>query len=254
MKKIILPSLLLCGVLFLILILKTSSDTNTTSEAQAEVSGAYEALNFQGARQTYPENTIPTNAYYDAWQKWQSNAGLNKRRGEAPWESLGPDNRGGRTLALAINPQNSNTIYAGSASGGLWRSTTGGIGSTAWERVSTGYPVLSVSTIAFHPTDSNIMYIGTGEVYNHQAVGTGAAYRNTRGSAGMGILKSTNGGQTWSISLNWAYNQERGIWMIKVDPQNPSIYLLRQRMAFTNQPMLVETGTKYSMLSWEQTY
>jgi hypothetical protein len=38
----------------------------------------------------------------------------------------------------------------------------------AWERVSTGFPVLAVSSIAFAPNDSNTIYIGTGEVYNVQ--------------------------------------------------------------------------------------
>lgn len=219
MKKIILPSILI--IVFLACVMLQNTVTNNAPETtHSKKSDAYEALNFQGARQMYPENAMPSNAYFDAWQKWKNLSTNKRKRGEAPWESLGPANRGGRTLCLAMNPQNTNTIFAGSASGGLWKSNTAGVGSQAWQRVNTGYPTLGVSTIAFHPTDSNIMYIGTGEVYNHQAVGTGAAYRNTRGSAGMGILKSTDGGQTWSISLNWTTHQERGIWMIKVDPQN----------------------------------
>jgi hypothetical protein len=47
----------------------------------------------------------------------------------------------------------------------LWRSFTGGRGALAWERVSTGFPVLAVSSIAFAPNESNTMYIGTGNTW-----------------------------------------------------------------------------------------
>ena len=196
---------------------------NPQDNIQAKVSGAYEALNFLGGRQTYPDKVLPRESHYAAWQKWNQTETKPERNDVDPWESLGPHNRGGRTLAIAMNPQNENTLYAGSASGGLWRSYTGGKGATAWEQVNMGFPVLGVSTIAFHPLDSMIMYVGTGEVYNYEAAGTGAAYRNTRGSYGMGILKSEDGGKSWFKSLDWSYNQQHGIWMIKVDPQNPDI-------------------------------
>ncbi|HZL96999.1 MAG TPA: hypothetical protein VFB99_25300, partial [Vicinamibacterales bacterium] len=77
------------------------------------------------------------------------------------WKAIGPHNTGGRTNALAFNPQNPNTLYAGSASGGLWRSYSAGVGVDAWQYVSTGFPVLGVSSIEFAPDDSNIIYIGT---------------------------------------------------------------------------------------------
>ncbi|MEM6698300.1 MAG: T9SS type A sorting domain-containing protein, partial [Bacteroidota bacterium] len=67
------------------------------------------------------------------------------------------------------------------------------------------------------------MYVGTGEVYNVFQVGTGAAYRNTRGSYGIGILKSTDGGVSWELSLDWTAEQTRGIWAIRVDENNPNI-------------------------------
>src|SRR5260221_10518454 len=67
------------------------------------------------------------------------------------WVSLGPNNVGGRTLSLAIDPTNSSTIWAGSASGGLWKSTTGGEGAAAWSFVSTRFPSVAISTIAIDP-------------------------------------------------------------------------------------------------------
>jgi photosystem II stability/assembly factor-like uncharacterized protein len=140
-----------------------------------------------------------------------------------PWETMGPKNHGGRTLALAFNPQNPNTMFAGSASGGLWRSYSAGVGAQAWDYVPTGYPVLGVSCITFNPSDSMTMYIGTGEVYNYVQSGTGAAYRSTRGSYGIGILKSIDGGQNWTKSLDWSYDQNQGVWAVKVSPQDPNV-------------------------------
>ena len=200
-----------------------SSRSNTQDTEKEQVSGAFEALNFMGDRQTYPNSTLPSNSYFAAWQKWHTNKVTSRDNVTPPWETIGPHNRGGRTLAIVLNPQNTNTMYAGSASGGLWRSTTGGAGAEAWERLDLGCPVLGVSTIAIHPTDSMVMYVGTGEVYNVEAAGTGAAYRNTRGSYGMGILKTIDGGQTWTKSLDWSYDQQHGIWMVKIDPTDPNI-------------------------------
>lgn len=219
MKKIALSTLIiaLIGIAFFF----QQQESNQITPEEEIVSGAYEALNFMGARQ----GAIPENAFYAAWENNRNmpEATTVQRDDPEPWESMGPHNKGGRTLALALNPQNDNTIWAGSASGGLWKTTTGGFGTEAWEQVPTGFPVLAVSSIAIHPQDSMTMFIGTGEVYNYFEAGTGAAYRSTRGSFGMGILKSTDGGETWEISLDWSYNQERGIWAVKFAPSNPNI-------------------------------
>ncbi len=206
----------------LVLLGSCQRSTNMDQEPP-QLSGAYEALNFLGAQRNYPLGYIPNGAYFHAWQQKQQQKTQQRSITSAPWETMGPHNRGGRTLAIAINPQNPNTLFAGSASGGLWRSYTAGYGAKAWERVETGFPVLGVSSIAISPVDTNTIFIGTGEVYNYFAAGTGAAYRNTRGSYGMGILKSTDGGQSWELSLDWSYDQNRGIWAVRFDPQNTNI-------------------------------
>jgi len=195
---------------------------NTETEKIESPSGAYHALNFLAQAKTYPHEQLPARSHFAAWEKLKKQQNTGSKTAE-PWESLGPHNRGGRMLGITFNPQNPNTVYAGSASGGLWRSYTAGIGIDAWEQVAIEFPVLGVSTIAIDHSDTMTMYIGTGEVYNFEAAGTGAAYRNTRGSYGMGILKSTDAGNTWTRSLDWAYNQQRGIWAIKIHPTNPNI-------------------------------
>lgn len=138
------------------------------------------------------------------------------------WEAIGPKNIGGRTLCLAVNPVDTNILWAGSASGGLWKSTTAGIGATAWERVETGFPVLGVSSIAINPANPNEMYIGTGEVYNYENSMPNVAIRTTRGTYGIGILKSTDGGQTWFKSLDWSYGDLRGVQDVVINPLRPA--------------------------------
>jgi photosystem II stability/assembly factor-like uncharacterized protein len=190
------------------------------------VSGAYEALAYWSAQRAYPNAVIPDVAHYAAFEyakKHLRPARWQKALTVEPWYAIGPHNLGGRTLAIAFDPQNPDILYAGSASGGLWRSRSGGVGPQAWEYVPTGFPLLAVSSIALARGDSNTIYIGTGEVYNYQNTEVlGAADRAMRGSYGIGILKTTDGGATWSKSLDWSANQRRGVQAVKVDPSNPN--------------------------------
>ena len=205
--------------------------TNAASEEEEEgeghgPSGAQQALAYWGAQRAYPNTAIPDDGFGRAAR--QAREMRARHRGGlastvAPWTTLGPANVGGRTLCLALHPNDPDIIYAGSASGGLWKTTVGGVGPAAWNQVDLGEPVLGVSTIAIDPVDPNVMYIGTGEAYHHEDSMGGDVIRVTRGSYGMGILKTTDGGATWSKSLDWTYQQSKGIWMIQIHPTNPSI-------------------------------
>lgn len=187
-----------------------------------EVPGSFASMQQMSFSRAYPNAEIPSDGFYKGYQEHlkMKNGQIASRSNDDEWESMGPFNISGRVLSVGINPQSDNTLYAGTASGGLWRSRSLGQG-VSWERIDTGFPVLGVSDIEFAPGDSTVMFIGTGEVYNYETTGTDGAYRPTRGSYGIGILKSTDGGQTWTKSLDWSLQNERGVWMIKVDPQNP---------------------------------
>lgn len=189
-----------------------------------KTSGALDALDFWAVQRAYPDKVIPDDKYYAAYKYSKENLqSVYEKQSVAPWTTIGPHNIGGRTNAVIINPLNPNTIYAGSASGGLWRSYTGGVGASAWQQATIGFPVLGVNAIAMHPTDTNIIYIGTGEVYGYQNSIGGLSVRTTRGSYGIGALKTTNNGVTWTKIIDWSYNQKRGIQVIKLNPLNPNV-------------------------------
>jgi len=197
------------------------------AEGADRPSGAMKALEYWNVQRSHPYRTMPEDGFARALEQARamrsSFAGGEVDAGVAPWAPIGPTNVGGRTLALAIDPDDPDRLYAGSASGGLWLSTSGGVGAEAWDRIDLGFPALGVSTIALDPANSDVIYIGTGEAYAYQTSDGGEVDRATRGSYGIGILKSVDGGLSWSSSLDWSYAQSRGVWAIRVHPSSSNI-------------------------------
>lgn len=121
----------------------------------------------------------------------------------AAWTSIGPGNIGGRVRALLIHPGYNNstnkTLWAGSVAGGIWRTDDAG---ASWLPVNDFMANLSVSSLVMSPTNTSVLYAGTGEgFYNADAV------------RGAGVFKSTDGGVTWNqlantaptVSASWYY-------------------------------------------------
>ncbi len=172
----------------------------------------------------YPYNNVPDDGFYKGFDDAQKSL-VKFNRISAPdiWKSIGPNNFSGRIVSLTVDPGNSNIVFAGSASGGLWKLTITGSGwnDYFWERINTGHPVLGVGAIAIHPENSNIIYIGTGEAYFHKQYTIGL--NRMIYTYGIGLLRSTDGGNTWAKSIDWSYNQNRGIHSVKFNPLNPNI-------------------------------
>ena len=219
LRCLVVGTVVAIAILSLVQLLLDQPAALETTDLLQGGSGAYEALGFLARQRAYPRATLPPQGYGSAFAQAQA---MSKRKLDTQWETMGPHNIAGRMLAVALNPQNPGTVWAGSAGGGLWRSHTGGVGAAAWSYVATGHPVLAVSAIVIAPADSNVIYIGTGEVYNHTNTQGGVAIWETRGSYGMGILKSTNNGRTWVRSLDWSRNQQRGVQMLRINPKNPN--------------------------------
>jgi len=206
-------------------------------EQHEKESGADRQLSSWWWARAYPEPDNINEKYYRGWlqaiamknpetvsQRSGASGNKNINLFSGNWTSIGPDqNIGGRILSIAIDPQNGNNIFIGSASGGIWKTTTAGVGSNAWQPVETDYPVLGVASIIIHPTNSNIIYAGTGEVYRADTSNIGFNVWKARGTYGIGILKSINGGASWSRIFTKNQSDLFGIQMLKFDPSDPDI-------------------------------
>jgi photosystem II stability/assembly factor-like uncharacterized protein len=108
----------------------------------------------------------------------------------ATWVERGPSNVAGRILGMLVDPADAtgNTLWVGSAGGGLWKGTNATTTSVQWQNVNSFLNNLAVTTIAAVPgTSPEVLYCGTGE-----------GYFNGDAIQGAGIWKSTDGGATWA--------------------------------------------------------
>ncbi len=114
-------------------------------------------------------------------------AGEDRERGPggiSSWQSIGPGNIGGRTRSIVIDPDTPDTMYAGGVAGGIWKSTDAG---ASWNAADDLMLNLRVCALAIDPTNTSVLYAGTGE-----GVFSGS------GTGGLGIFKSTDAGASWN--------------------------------------------------------
>lgn len=123
------------------------------------------------------------------------------------WTSLGPTNFGGRTRSLVVDPNNASLMYAGAVSGGVWRSTNGG---SSWSPTTDGIPMALVTTLAMDPSNTKVLYAGTGESYA------------TFAGPGVGILKSTDGAASWTVLGATTTSDFQFVNKLQVSRANPT--------------------------------
>lgn len=220
------------------------------SEAEGESRDAW----FYGQR-AYPLKVIPAGARAKALKeadeleaRYRQRLGLvggelspaerlAEEQAQQAWQSLGPTPIGqqigffpinfgdvrvacsGRVSAIALHPQYDGTsnqiVYLGAAQGGVWRSTDNG---ATWTALTDNQPSLAIGDIAIDPNNPNVIWAGTGEG------------NPTNGTSyyGAGLLKSTDGGNTWQVIVGpnstIAPNQpvfiNTGVLKIEIDPTN----------------------------------
>lgn len=123
------------------------------------------------------------------------------------WSELGPKNFGGRTRAIMVDPNDpsKNSVFAAGVAGGLWKTTDITAASPNWTPVNDYFDNLAITSIAADPSTPQTMYFGTGE-----------GYYNVDAVRGLGLWKSTDGGQTWThlsstLNSNFHYCQKINI-------------------------------------------
>ena len=123
----------------------------------------------------------------------------------------------GRINSITFHPTDVNTFWVGSSQGGLWKTTDNG---QSWVCLTDDLPLLRVSDLAVDPNNTDILYLATGDI-NYVAFNTIGAGRYYQ--FGMGILKSTDGGQTWDttgLSFNLTDGESSLIRKIVVNPDS----------------------------------
>ncbi|NHM04966.1 T9SS sorting signal type C domain-containing protein [Flavobacterium celericrescens] len=160
------------------------------------------------------------------------------------WVERGPNNVGGRTRVVMFAPGSTTKVFAGAVSGGLWVNNDITSAAGSWSQVSGVPSNMAVTCMTVDPQNSNIMYIGTGEVYTWGAVN------------GNGVYKSIDGGVTWKLIFTGsstvvgdmiAYIQDIIAW------RNPStglteVYFGADAMAYTEEITSASGGAGYSYL------
>lgn len=130
--------------------------------------------------------------------------------------SIGPAGMSGRVTAIDVVQKDPDLIYVGSASGGLWRSTSGGV---TWEPIFDEQPAASIGALAIDQNVPDIIWVGTGE----------GNPRNSQ-TSGNGVYKSIDGGKTWKCL---GLEKTRNIHRIIIDPTNSNtIYVGAQGTAW----------------------
>ena len=113
---------------------KTASKDKTTKKKTSEnfeskkeeggkkASGALESMQWMTQVRAYPDVDIPADKFYKAFEYSKENLqSVNDRDGLDQWESIGPNNIGGRSLCIAVHPVDTGTVVMGASSGGLWK-------------------------------------------------------------------------------------------------------------------------------------
>ena len=120
--------------------------------------------------------------------------------------NIGPAYMSGRIADIAIDQNNPSTWYTAVGSGGVWKTTNAG---TTWTPIFDDQPVYSIGDVTIAPSNSNIIWVGTGENNGGRHI-----------SFGDGVYKSVDGGQTWK---NMGLSKSEHVSDIIIHPTNPDI-------------------------------
>ena len=221
------------------------------------------------AERTYPANVIPQSVVQNAAATFERIAGQRDDwGGGGNWKQYGPKKNAiepgilsftgattataSRITAMAISPDGQR-LYVGASGGGVWRTDNPNSPDPVWQQVTKGLAQNSVGTLTIDPTDSSgrTIYLGTGEP-NHCSSGC---------EAGVGIYKSTNGGNSWQklsdtcvsnatypcVSAGEDSFLGRAISKIVVDPTNANHLFVGSSRAVRGLSHVVGNGGQVSL-------
>jgi hypothetical protein len=131
------------------------------------------------------------------------------------WESRGPGNVAGRARDIVVDPDDptGDTWFVASVGGGVWHTTNAG---ATWTQLMDDQPLLAMQSLAMAPSSTNILYAGTGE-----------SYFNIDTMNGNGMLRSTDGGASWSPVASTVDDPRfNNVSRILISPTDPTLVLV----------------------------
>ncbi|OSY88569.1 hypothetical protein WH52_07435 [Tenacibaculum holothuriorum] len=165
-----------------------------------------------------PDGSFVSAAHnYNEWIKEnQRHSNLRRSRSNS-WTLVGPVKLPkssvsfypgmGRINTVAFNGTDTQTMYVGTPGGGIWKTTDGG---KNWSAKGDNFPNMGVSDIVINPTNTNILYLATGDWDGGQ-------------NRSLGVLKSIDAGETWKTTgLTFTLGQNNKISKLLIDPNNPN--------------------------------
>ncbi|MBL0102930.1 MAG: T9SS type A sorting domain-containing protein [Bacteroidetes bacterium] len=184
------------------------------------------------------QRTYPSGNFFDSRILFKEYQDYKQKRMAAPanqsastnWTLIGPlvvpasGGGAGRINVIRFMPGNPNSLCVGAASGGFWGAYDGG---NTWSSNTGFLSALSIADIAIYPIDTNNIYIATGDGYGYEVGGDfwGGTYT-------AGVLKSTDGGATWSATgLTYTQDANDIIQRLVVKPDEPNVLLAATRSA-----------------------
>ena len=180
-KSVILKS---ASVLILVGVITTGISLKKTPSRPLKKDSPEEPYENFMLQRTYPNKSFDIKAYRTGLDKAAADYASQKKNTAAlTWQLEGPGNIGGRFNCIAVCPGNSSIMYAGSANGGVWKTSDN---AQTWTPLTDALPCQAIGAIAINPSNVNEIWIGTGDVNI-----SGTMY------AGSGVYKSTDAGLTW---------------------------------------------------------
>lgn len=171
---------------------------------------------FKGMRTKFgeTESHYPADYLMTELKKLRSNKTNFKSTNEISWVHRGPGNVGGRTRAVVVDVSDPshNTWFAGSATGGAWKTTDAG---QSWENISQDIPYHAVPTIVQSTQFPDVLFIGTGE-----------SFPGSIGTTGGGVFKSVDKGENWvQLEATAANENFRYVNRLCLHPSDTNILL-----------------------------
>ncbi len=212
---------------------KPAIEKNEKEESETPEDGSY--LQFERWANFIEPRVFPSGNLFNPtilqkeFEKYKSRISLRESRSNSSnWSFIGPavipvgGGDAGRVNCISISPKDTSTIFVGAASGGFWVTHNGG---STWSTTTDLLPSICIADIAINPNNPDTMYVATGDGYGY-TVPEGNVQVFWGGTYSAGVMKSTDGGNTWNTTgLGYPDDSLIIINRLLILPTNPNILL-----------------------------